>query len=361
MDAGVLDTPARSRLRPGGMLGLFAALLVLAVIAALTIGAVRIPVSVLFDTLLSLVDPAAGTTADVGQRAILLQVRLPRLCLGIAVGIGLAMGGVLMQALFRNPLADPSLIGVSSGAALAAVATIVFGGVLIGGRLPPALGPYLLPVAAFLGGLVATAIVFRAARRDGGIEVATLLLIGIAVNALCATGIGLLVFVSDDQQLRMLTFWNLGSLGAATWPMVFVVTPLVLFVAWVALRLAPALDLVQLGEVEAAHLGIRIAKLKRTAVVATALLVGLVTGAAGIVGFVGLVVPHLVRLLVGPSHRWVAPGALLLGAALVLGADVLARVVVAPAELPLGLVTSAIGAPFFLGLLLLREKRGWSA
>lgn len=357
MDATLIATPVRGRLRPGGVLAVLAALLALATIGALTIGAVRIPVPVLFDTLWSLVDPAAGAGVDAGQRAILLQVRLPRLCLGAAVGTGLAMGGVLMQALFRNPLADPTLIGVSSGAALAAVATIVFGGALVGGRLPPALGPYLLPFMAFLGGLAATIIVFRAARQDGGIEVATLLLIGIAVNALCATGIGLLVFVSDDQQLRMLTFWNLGSLGAATWPLVAVVAPAVLVVGWLALRLAPALDLIQLGEVEATHLGIRVDRLKRAAVVATALLVGLVTGAAGIVGFVGLVVPHLVRLLIGPSHRWVAPGALLLGAALVLGADVLARVVVAPAELPLGLVTSAIGAPFFLGLLLLRAKR----
>lgn len=358
MDATLIATPVRGRLRPGGMLAVFGGLLALAMIAALTIGAVRIPVPVLLDTLWSVVDPAAGADIDAGQRAILLQVRLPRLCLGIAVGVGLAMGGMLMQALFRNPLADPTLIGVSSGAALAAVATIVFGGALVGGRLPPALGPYLLPFMAFLGGLVATIIVFRAARQDGGIEVATLLLIGIAVNALCATGIGLLVFVSDDQQLRMLTFWNLGSLGAATWPLVAVVTPAVLLVGWLALRLAPALDLIQLGEVEATHLGIRVDRLKRTAVVATAVLVGLVTGAAGIVAFVWLVVPHLVRLLIGPSHRWVAPGALLLGAALVLGADVLARVVVAPAELPLGLVTSAIGAPFFLGLLLLRAKRG---
>jgi iron complex transport system permease protein len=358
MDATLLAVPPRSRLRPGGMLVVFGALLALAVVASLSIGAVRIPVPVLIDLLASLFDPARGAEIDAGQRAILLQVRLPRLCLGIAVGVGLAMGGVLMQALFRNPLADPTLIGVSSGAALAAVGTIVFGGVLLGGRLPLWLSPYLLPAMAFFGGLVATVIVFRAARRDGGIEVATLLLIGIAVNALCATGIGLLVFVSDDQQLRMLTFWNLGSLGAATWPLVAVVTPVVLAIGWLALRLATALDLIQLGEIEAAHLGIRVGRLKRIAVLATALLVGLATGAAGIIGFVGLVVPHLVRLLVGPSHRWVAPGALLLGAALVLGADVLARVVVAPAELPLGLVTSAIGAPFFLGLLLLRERRG---
>lgn len=340
--------------RPATVLLLLAGALLVALVLGISVGAVLVPPERVLAVLWSWFDPSAEV--DAAQRSVVLLIRLPRVMLGLAVGAALGMAGLLTQALFRNPLADPGLIGVSGGAALFAVTTIVLGTAMGGAALPRLAGPYLLPVAAFLGALTATLLIFRLASEAGRVAVATLLLVGVAVNALAMTGIGFLTYLSDDQQLRMLTFWTMGGLGAASWPMVAVVLPAGGAIVLASLRFAPALDLLQLGEAEARHLGVDVERLKRRAVLAVALLVGVAVAAAGIVGFVGLVVPHLVRLLTGPGHRWVAPGAALLGAALVLFADVLARILMVPAELPIGLVTSALGAPFFLALLRGRRR-----
>lgn len=281
---------------------------------------------------------------------ILGQIRLPRTLLGLAVGAVLALAGVAMQGLFRNPLADPGLVGVSSGAALGAAVAIV-GSAWVGG-VPEALAPYLLSLCAFLGGLGVTALVYRLGRKDGQTSVATMLLAGIALTALASSAVGLFTYLADDATLRTLTFWNLGSLNGASyqrlWPLVLVATGVALWLP----RRAEALNALLLGESEARHLGFEVERLKRELVLCTALGVGAAVAAAGLIGFIGLVVPHLVRLLAGPDHRVLLPASLLAGASLLLFADLIARLALAPAELPIGIVTAFIGAPFFLYLLL---------
>jgi iron complex transport system permease protein len=293
--------------------------------------------------------PLAGDAAVEQAELILAQIRMPRTLLGLAVGMVLALCGVAMQGLFRNPLADPGLVGVSSGAALGAALAIV-GGAAFGG-LPEAFAPYLLSACAFVGGLLVTALVYRLGRRDGQTSVATMLLAGIALTALAGAAIGLFTYLADDATLRTLTFWNLGSLNGASYARLW---PLLLATAAVALwlpRRARALNALLLGESEARHLGFEVERLKRELVFCTALGVGAAVAAAGLIGFIGLVVPHLMRLLVGPDHRLLLPASALAGASLLLLAYLAARLVLAPAELPIGIVTALIGAPFFLYLL----------
>lgn len=286
--------------------------------------------------------------------AILTAIRLPRALVAAMVGAGLAIAGAAMQGLFRNPLADPGLIGVSAGAALAAVAAIVLGGDMLRPAASlragtPAL--WLLPAVAFLGGLGATLLVARVAARDGGMPVGTLLLAGIAINALANAGIGLLLFISDDRQIRDVTFWLLGSLAGARWPMVPVLAAAIVLPAAGLLLLARPLNGLALGEREAFHLGIDVERAKRIAIVLAAVVVSAGVAFTGLIAFVGLVVPHLVRLACGADHRVVLAGSALLGAALLSASDLAARTLAAPAELPIGVVTSLIGAPFFLWLL----------
>lgn len=280
---------------------------------------------------------------------ILGQIRLPRTLLGLAVGAVLALSGVAMQGLFRNPLADPGLVGVSSGAALGAAVAIVSSAWL--GGLAEWLAPYLLSIAAFGGGLIVTGIVYRLGQRDGQTSVGVMLLAGVAMTALAGSIIGLFSYLADDATLRTLTFWNLGTLNGASyarvWPLLVVC---LLVVLWLPRR-AKALNALLLGESEARHLGIEVERLKGELVLCIALGVGAAVAAAGLIGFVGLIVPHLIRLVVGPDHRVLLPASALAGASLLLLADVFARLVLTPAELPIGIVTAFIGAPFFLFLL----------
>lgn len=315
-------------------LALLAAALLGALALALAIGAMPMP----FADIL-------GEEAAL-QRLVFIEIRAPRVALAGLVGAALAVSGAALQGLFRNPLADPGLIGVSSGAALGAVAMIVLGA----GPASP-LTAYALPLAAMLGAMLVTLFLWAFASRYGRFSVVTILLVGIAVNALAAVGLGAFQYLSDEGQLRTLTFWMLGSFGRANWPTVL---PAALAMAAAAAPLffvARALDLMQLGESEAFHLGVAVQRLKRRVILCAAAAVGAGVALSGIIGFVGLVVPHLVRLLLGASHRWVLPGAALLGAALTVLADLLARTVAAPAEIPVSLVTSALGAPFFLWLI----------
>lgn len=325
-------------------------LLALALWLSLALGPVSLPLG---DTLRAALRLAGLPLADDGlQQAelILGQIRMPRTLLGLAVGAVLALCGVAMQGLFRNPLADPGLIGVSSGAALGAAIAIV-GGAAMGG-MPELFAPYLLSLCAFLGGLVVTALVYRLGRRNGQTSVTTMLLAGIALNALAFACIGLFTYLADDATLRTLTFWNLGSLNGASyarlWPLLLVTLAVALWLP----RRAQALNALLLGESETRHLGVAVERLKRELVFCTALGVGAAVAAAGMIGFIGLVVPHLVRLLVGPDHRVLLPASALAGASLLLLADLFARLILSPAELPIGIVTALIGAPFFLYLLL---------
>ncbi|NUS66915.1 MAG: iron ABC transporter permease, partial [Ensifer adhaerens] len=259
--------------------------------------------------------------------------------------------GVVMQGLFRNPLADPGLVGVSSGASLGAVLLIVLGTATFG-PLFALFGFYALPVAAFFGGLVTTLLLYRIATRGGQTSIATLLLAGIALGALTGAVTGVLVFMADDKQLRDLTFWGLGSLAGANWTKILASAPIIVLSLAVTPFLARGLNAITLGEAAAFHMGIPVQRLKNVAIVSVAAATGASVAVSGGIGFVGIVVPHLLRLVIGPDHRYLLPASALLGGTLLILADMIARTIVSPAELPIGIVTAFIGAPFFLWILL---------
>jgi iron complex transport system permease protein len=331
--------------------GLLAAMAVL----SLSVGATGVSLDVLPSVV---ADLFAGSGADTErERLILLEIRLPRTLLAMFVGSSLAVSGAMMQGLFRNPLADPGVIGVSAGAALAAVCVIALGHGMAA-PLVGLLGIYAVPVAAFLGGMVATLVLVAIAARHGQLMVGTLLLAGIAIAALAQAFLGLIAFVSDDRALRDLTLWTLGSLAGASWAKVLGIAPFAVLLLLLVPRLVRGLNGFLFGEAEAFHLGIEVEKTKRLVVVATAASVGAAVAVAGIIGFLGIVIPNFVRLLTGPDHAYVLPASALLGASLALGADVAARIAVAPAELPLGIVMAIIGAPVFLHLVLKRGAGG---
>lgn len=263
--------------------------------------------------------------------------------LGMLVGAGLAVAGAAMQGLFRNPLADPGLLGISSGASLAAAMSVVLGF--------HAFGNYSLPVAAFTGSLLATMLIYMLSQDRGRVNATTMLLSGIAINALCGAGTGLMTFLATDEQLRSITFWSLGSLGGATWPTVLSAAPLILAGTLILPFMARALNALMLGESGASHLGVNVQTVKWSVVALVALSVGAGVAVAGTIGFVGLVVPHLLRLLTGPNHRTLLPASALLGAALLVLADLVSRTIAMPAEVPIGIITALLGAPFFLYLL----------
>lgn len=297
-----------------------------------------------------------GSADGVPQAAqtVVWNVRLPRTLLAVVVGAGLGLSGASLQGIYRNPLADPGIIGVSSGAALGAVGVIVTGW--------GTLGSWSTPVAAFAGAMVVSLLVYRLSRRGSRTEVVTLVLTGIALNAIVAATIGFLTTRADDQQLRSIVFWQLGSFANARWRYVGVAGAVVGVGLLTLPVLARKLDLLALGEREARHLGVETETLRRVVIVVSALVVGGCVAVSGIVAFVGLVVPHLVRLAAGPRHQVLLPGAALGGAALLGLADLGARTGAQPAELPLGVVTSGVGGVFFLWLLLSvrRSQGGWA-
>ena len=325
-------------------------LLLLVVWLSLALGPVSLPLGDTLQALARLIGLPVSADALGQAELIVSQIRLPRTLLGVATGGVLALAGVAMQGLFRNPLADPGLIGVSSGAALGAAIAIVFGASI--GGLPEALAPYLLSACAFAGGLLVTALVYRLGRHNGQTSVATMLLAGIALTALAGALIGLFTYLADDATLRTLTFWNLGSLNGASYSRLWPLLLITLLVACWLPRRVDALNALLLGESEARHLGFDVERLKVELILCTALGVGAAVAAAGMIGFIGLVVPHLLRLIVGPDHRVLLPASMFGGAILLLLADLVARLALAPAELPIGIVTALIGAPFFLYLLI---------
>lgn len=296
-----------------------------------------------------------GETLSLPERVVLHDIRLPRLAMGLLVGSALGLSGALLQGLFRNPLADPGIIGVGAGAGLGAVMAIV-----LGGMLPPAVlalsGGHLVPLAACLGGWLFTVILYRVASTGGRTQVATMLLAGIALGALAGAVTGVMIYLADDSQLRDLTFWSMGSLAGATWAKLMAILPLIGGVLLLAPRLGRGLNALALGEAQASHMGFDVQRLKRLTVLATALATGAAVAVAGGIGFVGIVVPHLLRLANGPDHRRLLPQSALLGAILLVLADLVSRQIVAPAELPIGIITALLGAPVFLWILL-RQAR----
>ncbi|MEP4194807.1 MAG: iron ABC transporter permease [Aliishimia sp.] len=294
---------------------------------------------------------AQGQTLDRVEAVILWDIRAPRTLMGIFVGAALAVSGAIMQGLFRNPLADPGILGVSAGAGLGAISAIVLGGVLPL-ALTSLLGSVLLPVFAFFGAWVSMTLLYWIATRAGRTSVATMLLAGIALAALAFALSGLLIFRADDAQLRELTFWQLGSLSGASWDKTLIVGVVIVGAILFGLTLANGLNALALGEASAHHMGIPVQKLKLAAILTVSAGTGAAVAVSGGIGFIGIVVPHLLRLTTGPDHNGLLLNAALLGASLLLAADIVARLVVSPAELPIGIVTAVIGAPVFLWILL---------
>lgn len=325
-----------------------AAVLVVACVASLEVGATDVTLSSVLGKL------AQGHLPDGMERVVLFDIRLPRLALGILVGAALAVSGAAMQGLFRNPLADPGIVGVGAGAGLGAILAIVLGGVLPA-SLTALTGNHLVPLAAFLGGWGSTILLYRVATRHGRTSVATMLLAGIALGALAGALSGVLVYIADDRQLRDLTFWGLGSLAGASWAKVVAAGPMIVIAVGVAATLGRGLNGLALGEATAAHIGIDVQRMKALAILAVAAATGAAVAVSGGIGFIGIVVPHLLRLASGPDHRALLVNAALLGATLLVLADLLARIVIAPAELPIGIVTAVLGAPVFLWILLKRR------
>lgn len=284
----------------------------------------------------------------------LLQIRFPRVAMSILVGATLAVAGAVMQAIFGNPLAEPGVVGVSAGAALGAAAAIAFGITVF--------GSWGVALLAFAGGFAATVLVYATARVGGRTEVVTLLLTGIAVNAFAGAGLALVMFAADSGSREQIVFWQLGSMNGSRWSEVLIVALVGLPACLVACALARRYDLLSLGERTAAHLGLRVERLRIGSILLIALLTGVAVAFAGIIAFVGLVVPHLVRMLLGPAHRPLLLASMLGGAALLVWADLLARTVVTGSDLPIGLLTSLIGGPFFFYLVRATRARsgGWA-
>ncbi|WP_417686748.1 FecCD family ABC transporter permease [Roseibium sp.] len=353
--------PAQSglrSLRARWLIGILCVTLILVMFGSLATGPIGISVA---DFLISYASHIAGggtgrpDAVSLRDWIVLSQIRLPRILLGALVGASLAVSGAVMQGLFRNPLADPGIVGVSSGAGLGAVGMIVLGGTILA-PVVAFFGIYALPLAAFGGGLTTTWLLYRIGTSSGVTSVATLLLAGIALGALAGAFTGILVYMADDQQLRDLTFWGLGSLAGATWTKILSAGPIIGLTLIFMRLFADGLNGLMLGEAAAGHIGIRIQRLKNICIVMVAASTGASVAVSGGIGFVGIVVPHLLRLVIGPDHRYLLPASALLGASLLIVTDAISRTIVAPAELPIGILTALLGAPFFLWLLL--KKRG---
>jgi len=288
------------------------------------------------------------------EKEVLLNIRAPRVALAIFVGAALGVAGATLQGLFRNPLADPGLIGVSAGGALGAVLSIVL---LQTFSNDNNMGIFLIPSSAIFGSLTVIGIIYIITSGFNKSGIMYMLLVGIALNAIATVGIGFLTFISSDSQLRNITFWMMGSYGSANWilllPAIFVISASTI----ILISISRKLDIMQLGEIEAYRVGVDIKKTKMIIIISTAIMIGASVSLSGIVGFIGLVVPHLVRLLGGANHRYLLLGSALMGVIISVNADLFSRIVIQPAEIPIGLATSALGAPFFLWLVLrLRER-----
>ncbi|MDA7814903.1 iron ABC transporter permease [Pontimonas sp.] len=329
-------------------------ILVAAVIVSAITGQLAISPSDVVGSLLKWMGIAnSWAPADPVIESTLEVVRFPRIVMALAVGAALAVAGALMQAVFGNPLAEPGVVGVSSGAALGASTAIVFGISASGG------GVALL---AFLGGLGATLLVYAVARAGGRTEVVTLLLTGIAINAFAQAGLAFVLFLADTASREQIVFWQLGSLAGSLWSEVVVVLPVLVIGTVLALMMSRQLDLLALGERNARHLGVDVERLRIVAIVLVALLTGVAVAFAGIIAFVGLVVPHIIRMALGPAHRGLLLASAVGGGALLAVADLLTRTLVSGADLPIGMLTALVGGPFFFGLLYQQRRRsgGWA-
>lgn len=339
-----------------GILVALAFVLAFSIAEALVIGYSKIPSYAVFSIVLEkipLLSSLASESFPPSWETIVVQIRLPRIVLGAVVGAALAAAGTSMQGLFRNPMADPFIIGISSGAALGAASTIILGMIVL--RIDPG---YTVQLMAFVGALSAVLLVYSVAKMDHRIPVQTLLLAGIAVASFLSALTSFLIYLYARDVFSVL-FWLIGSLGASKWDDVATVSPIIVIGALVLTLYARDLNSILLGEETARHLGVEVERVKKLILVVSSLVTAAAVSVSGIIGFVGLIIPHIMRLIVGPDHRILLPSSALVGGIFLIWCDVIARMVVAPAELPIGIITSLFGAPFFIYLLYRQKKAMW--
>lgn len=323
---------------------------------SLTVGAVSIPMQEVSILLAQKLGLFTSIEVDATYEVVLNSIRLPRILMTLLIGGALGVSGAALQGLFRNPLVEPSLIGVSGGAASAVVLVIVFGSSL---ALPASgwIHDSFISLVAFVGGLSVTFLVLKLSSQQGKTNIAVLVLIGVAVNALAGAIIGLAIFYADDNQLRTFTFWTLGDLGGATWEKLSIAGPLLLLSSLVLIFFSHNLNALSLGETEAFHVGVDTERTKKYIIFFSAMAVGISVSLSGMIGFVGLVVPHVIRVSLYSDNKLVLPCSVIGGALLLLIADIIGRTVVSPSELPIGVVTALIGAPFFIALLINAKQK----
>lgn len=318
---------------------------------SLKVGAVDISYEQIFKWIGDAIIHHEPHKAESIYRGVFFQIRLPRTLLCILVGATLSVSGALMQSIFRNPIVEPGLVGTSAGAAFGAAFVFVFGNIAFFNHTGLS-GNILLPLCAFIGGWCATMIVYRLSASFGKVSVSTMLLAGMSINALASAGTGFLSYIARDPQARSITFWNLGTFTGADWSAVMVVGIVSIPVLIVIMRYAKHLNLLQLGDTEAQYLGVNTERIKKRLIFLNTLMVAAATSMVGVIAFIGLLVPHLLRLLRGSDNRYVIAGSALLGGIVMIAADMVSRIIIAPAEMPIGIISAFIGAPLFLWMLL---------
>jgi iron complex transport system permease protein len=331
-------------------------LLIVILLCAVAFGAVSIPIHDMFSGLLHVLQNKKPANIYEG---VFIEIRLPRVLLCTITGAILSVSGVLLQGLFRNPIVEPGLIGTSAGAAFGASIVFVFA-IRMSAEIRDLAGPLLVPVFAFGGGLLATFLVYSISKSQKRISVTSLLLVGIAINAIGLSGTGFMSYIARDPQARSITFWNLGTFSGATWPQVGITWAVAIIVFIISFRYSKQLNALILGEEEATHLGVEPEKLKRRIMILSTAMVAVATAFVGVISFIGLIVPHILRLLIGSDNKKLIPASMIMGAIILTVADMGARLLIAPAEVPIGIITSIAGAPVFIFLLkkfnLLQEK-----
>jgi iron complex transport system permease protein len=340
----------------GKMVWILGSILFISMLFSACIGALSISLKELWEIIVFKAGFISSTTVEEQKSIVFWVIRLPRVCLAVLIGAALGIAGASLQGLFRNPIADSTLIGVTSGASLFAVFVIMLS-VKYFGMLNEWVGVYGISFVAFIGAAVTTFLVYQLSKFAGDGGVTTLLLCGIAINAFVGAITGLMTYLADDAQLRSITFWNLGSLGGANWTSVLAVAPFVAISVLFMPYLAKSLNLLVLGESQAGSLGVNMKVLKRKVIILATLGVGASVAVAGTIGFVGLVVPHIIRTTFGPDHRTLLIGSALSGAIVLTLADTLSRTIVAPSELPIGILTALLGTPFFIYILWEQKRK----
>ena len=330
-------------------------LLILAILLSARVGAVHLTTREIVEIIRHQFDAAIAVNPI--HEGLFFQIRLPRTILCLLVGAALSVSGALMQALFRNPIVEPGLIGTSAGSALGAAMLTVLGSNTLFTNTH-FLGDLLMPACAFAGGLTATLLVYYFSASLSRINISVMILAGIAINAIANGATGFLAYIARDPQARSITFWSLGTLSGASWQAVFIVGCATIMGILLALRFAKPLNALQLGDAEAGYLGVHTERLKLSVILINTLLVSVATAMVGIIGFIGLIIPHVLRLLKGADNRYLIIGSALLGAIVLLLTDVICRIIIAPAEMPIGIVTAFVGAPVFLWLLARIKNNG---